>query len=165
MMSILAKCWRPLAIIIIVAAGVLWARSEIISYGDQRYAEGKAQAIADQKAADEQEEQRRNAELQKIQAGAQQRIDAARNDAVNAATKSGRLQQQLTNIRKQLIGYSTAESIGNPAAETGVLLGDVLAASVERNRQLADYADRAREAGLSCEAQYNSLRVGNAKQR
>jgi hypothetical protein len=158
METVLSRYWRPLAIIIIVATGALWVRSEIISYGDQRYAEGKAQAIADQKAADEQEEQRRNAELQKIQADAQQRIDAARNDAVNAAAKSGRLQQQLANIRKQLVGYSTAESIGNPVAETGVLLADVLTASVERNRQLADYADRAREAGLTCEAQYNSLR-------
>ena len=158
MMSILAKYWRPLAIIIIVAVGALLVANKVSSYGDQRYAEGKAQAIAEQKAADEQEEQRRNAELQKIQADAQQRIDAARNDAVNAAAKSGRLQQQLANIRKQLVGYSTAESIGNPAAETGVLLAQLLSESVERNRQLADYADRAREAGLACEAQYNSLR-------
>lgn len=158
MMSILAKYWRPLAIIIIVAVGALLVANKVSSYGDQRYAEGKAQAIAEQKAADEQEEQRRNAELQKIQTDAQQRIDAARNDAVNAAAKSGRLQQQLANIRKQLFGYSTAESIGNPAAETGVLLAQLLSESVERNRQLADYADRAREAGLACEAQYNSLR-------
>lgn len=158
MMSILAKHWRPLAIIVIVAAGALWIRGEVIEYGDRRYAEGKAQTIAEQKAADEQEEQRRNAELQKIQADTQKRVDAARNDAVNAAAKSGRLQQQLANIRKQLVGYSASESIGNPAAETGVLLSDVLSKSVERNRQLADYADRAREAGLACEAQYNSLR-------
>lgn len=158
MMSILAKYWRPLAIIIIVAAGALWASNKVSSYGEQQYAAGYAKAIADQKAADEQEEQRRNAELQKIQANAQQRIDAARNDAVNAAAKSGRLQQQLTSIRKQLIGYSTSESIGNPAADTGVLLAQLLSESVERNRQLADYADRAREAGLMCEAQYNSLR-------
>ncbi|UAW58723.1 tail protein [Escherichia phage vB_EcoS_ASO78B] len=157
-MSILAKYWRPLAIIIIVVLCALWVRGEIISYGDQRYADGYEKAVADQKAADEQEEQRRNAELQKIQADARQRIDAARNDAVNAAAKSGRLQQQLANIRKQLVGYSTTESIGNPAAETGVLLSGVLSKSVERNRQLADYADRAREAGLACEAQYNSLR-------
>lgn len=160
---LIERYWRPMAIIIIVAAGVLWARSEIISYGEQQYTAGYAKAIAEQKAADEQEEQRRNAELQKIQADAQQRIDAARDDAVNAAAKSGRMQQQLANIRKQLVGYSTTESIGNPAAETGVLLAQLLSESVERNRQLADYADRAREAGLACEAQYNSLRAGNVK--
>lgn len=161
MESVIIKYWRPLAIIIIIAVVALWVRSEIISYGEQQYAAGYAKAVAEQKAADEQEEQRRNAELQKIQADAQQRIDAARNDAVNAAAKSGRLQQQLANIRKQLVGYSTAESIGNPAADTGVLLAQLLSESVERNRQLADYADRAREAGLTCEAQYNSL--GNKK--
>lgn len=157
MMSILAKYWRTLAIIIIVATGALWAANEVSSYGEQKYTAGYAKAVAEQKATDEQEEQRRNAELQKIQADAQQRIDAARNDAVNAAAKSGRLQQQLANIRKQLVGYSASESIGNPAAETGVLLGDVLSKSVERNRQLADYADRAREAGLACQKQYESL--------
>lgn len=165
MMSILTKYWRPLAIIIIIAICALWVANKVSSYGEQRYNDGYAKAVAEQQAANEKEEQRRNAELQKIQADAQQRIDAARNDAVNAAAKSGRLQQQLANIRKQLVGYSTTESIGNPAAETGVLLGDVLSKSVERNRQLADYADRAREAGLMCEAQYNSLRAGNAKQR
>ncbi|HGX8834480.1 TPA: DUF2514 domain-containing protein [Escherichia coli] len=157
MATIITNYWRPLAIIIIVAVCALWVANEISSYGEQQYAAGYAKAIAEQKAANEKEEQRRNAELQKIQADAQQRIDAARNDAVNAAAKSGRLQQQLANIRRQLVGYSTAESISNPAAETGVLLGDVLSKSVERNRQLADYADRAREAGLTCEAQYNSL--------
>ena len=164
-MSILAKYWRPLAIIIIVVICALWVGNKVSSYGDQRYAAGYAKAIAEQKAADKQEEQRRNAELQKIQADAQQRIDAARNDAVNAAAKSGRLQQQLANIRKQLVGYSAAESIGNPAADTGVLLAQLLSESVERNRQLADYADRARDAGLACEEQYNSLRARNAKQR
>jgi len=39
------------------------------------------------------------------------------------------------------------------------LLSIVLSESVERNRQLAEYADSAREAGLTCQAQYNSLRV------
>lgn len=163
METVLSRYWRPLVIIIIVAAGALWAANKVSSYGEQQYAAGYAKAITEQKAADEKEEQRRNAELQKIQADAQQRIDAARNDAVNAAAKSGRLQQQITSIRKQLVGYSTAESIGNPAADTGVLLAQLLSESVERNRQLADYADRAREAGLACEAQYKSLRARNAK--
>lgn len=163
MMATIIKYWRPMAIIIIVAICALWVANKVSSYGEQRYNDGYAKAVAEQKAANEKEEQRRNAELQKIQADAQQRVDAARNDAVNAAAKSGRLQQQLANIRRQLVGYSTAESIGNPAAETGVLLSDVLTKSVERNRQLAEYADRARETGLTCEAQYNSLRAANVK--
>lgn len=157
MTAILIKYWRPLAIIIIVAICALWVANKVSSYGEQRYNDGYAKAVAEQNAANDKEEQRRNAELQKIQADTQQRIDTARNDAVNAAAKSGRLQQQLANIRRQLVGYSTPESIGNPAAETGVLLSDVLSKSVERNRQLADYADRAREAGLACQKQYESL--------
>ncbi|MGE9627031.1 DUF2514 family protein, partial [Escherichia coli] len=41
--------------------------------------------------------------------------------------------------------------------DTGVLLSDVLSKSLERNRQLAEYADRASEAGRVCEKQYDSL--------
>ena len=157
MINLIRDYWRPLAIIIIVAFCALWVRSEIIDYGDQRYDAGKAQAIADQKDADEKERQRRDAEKQKIQADAQQRVDAARSDAVNAAARSGRLQQQLASIRKQLSEYTGTESVGNSTASTGVLLADVLKSSVERNRELAEYADAARESGLTCERQYESL--------
>lgn len=158
MINLIREYWRPLAIIIIVAFCALWVRSEIIDYGDQRYDAGYAKAIAEQKEADKREEQRRDAEKQKIQADAQQRIDVARRDAVDAAVKSGKLQQQLADIRKQLVDYSRTESIGNPASNTGVLLADVLEKSIERNQQLAEYADAARESGLTCQRQYDSLR-------
>lgn len=156
--SLIERYRRPLAIIIIVAFCALWVRSEIIDYGDQRYDAGYAKAIAEQKEADKREEQRRDAEKQKIQADAQQRIDVARRDAVDAAVKSGKLQQQLANIRKQLVNYSRTESIGNPASSTGILLANVLEKSIERNQQLAEYADAARESGLTCQRQYDSLR-------
>lgn len=158
MINLIREYWRPLAIIIIVAFCTLWVRSEIIDYGDQRYDAGYAKAVAEQKEADKREEQRRDAEKQKIQADAQQRINVARRDAVDAAVKSGKLQQQLTNIRKQLVNYSRTESIGNPASSTGILLADVLEKSIERNQQLAEYADAARESGLTCQRQYDSLR-------
>ncbi|WYC18268.1 DUF2514 protein [Citrobacter phage vB_CfrS_K1M] len=158
METVLSRYWRPLAIIIIVAFCALWVRSEIIDYGDQRYDAGYAKAITEQKEADKREEQRRDAEKQKIQADAQQRIDVARRDAVDAAIKSGKLQQQLATIRKQLVDYSRTESIGNPASSTGILLTDVLEKSIERNQQLAEYADAARESGLTCQRQYDSLR-------
>lgn len=162
MMPILAKYWRPLAIIIIVAAGALWARSEIISYGNQRYAEGKAQAIADQKAADEQEEQRRNAELQKIQADAQQRIDAARNDAVNAESSAKRMRGELDRIRQLASRYTGTESSGKTAREVIIMLGGMLEESNDAYRRTAEEADGYYNAGLTCQRQYGSLRNNKA---
>lgn len=157
MMSILVKYWRPLAIIIIVAAGALWASSEIISYGDQQYAEGKAQAIEDQKAADKKEEQRRNAELQKIQADAQQRIDAARNDAVNAAAKSGRLRAETERIRKLAERYTGTQPASVPTRKVIVMLTQLLDESNDAYRRTAEEADRYYNAGLTCQKQYESL--------
>lgn len=157
MMSILAKYWRPLAIIIIVATGALWARSEIISYGDQRYAEGKAQAVAEQKAADKKEEQRRSAELQKIQADAQQSIDAARNDAVNAATKSGRLRAETERIRKLAERYTGTQPASVPTRKVIVMLTQLLDESNDAYRRTAEEADRYYNAGLTCQKQYESL--------
>ena len=157
METVLSRYWRPLAIIIIVAAGALWASSEIISYGDQRYAEGKAQAIAEQKAADEQEEQRRNAELQKIQADAQQRIDAARNDAVNAAAKSGRLRAETERIRKLAERYTGTQPASVPTRKVIVMLTKLLDESNDAYRRTAEEADRYYNAGLTCQKQYESL--------
>lgn len=157
MVSILAKYWRPLAIIIIVAAGALWIRGELIEYGDQRYAEGKAQAITEQRAADEQEEQRRNAELQKIQADAQQRIDAARNDAVNAAAKSGRLRAETERIRKLAERYTGTQPASVPTRKVIVMLTQLLDESNDAYRRTAEEADRYYNAGLTCQKQYESL--------
>lgn len=157
MMSILAKYWRPLAIIIIVAAGALWATNKVSSYGEQQYASGYAKAIADQKAADEQEDQRRNAELQKIQADAQQRIDAARNDAVNAAAKSGRLRAETERIRKLAERYTGTQPASVPTRKVIVMLTQLLDESNDAYRRTAEEADRYYNAGLTCQKQYESL--------
>lgn len=156
-MLILAKYWRLLAIIIIVAAGALWVRGEVTEYGDQRYAEGKAQAIAEQKAANKKEEQRRNAELQKIQADARRRIDAARNDAVNAAVKSGRLRAETERIRKLAERYTGTQPASVPTRKVIVMLTQLLDESNDAYRRTAEEADRYYNAGLTCQKQYESL--------
>ena len=156
-MSILAKYWRPLAIIIIVAAGALWVANKVSSYGEQQYSAGYAKAIAEQKAADEQEEQRRNAELQKIQADAQQRIDAARNDAVNAAAKSGRLRAETERIRKLAERYTGTQPTSVPTRKVIVMLTQLLDESNDAYRRTAEEADRYYNAGLTCQKQYESL--------
>lgn len=162
MMSILAKYWRPLAIIIIIAVCALWIRGEVIDYGDQRYAQGKAQAIAEQKAADKKEEQRRNAELQKIQSDARQRIDAARNDAVNAESSAKRMRGELDRIRQLASRYTGTESSGKTAREVIIMLGGMLEESNDAYRRTAEEADGYYNAGLTCQRQYDSLRNNKA---
>ncbi|QZB88693.1 tail protein [Salmonella phage seszw] len=157
MTSILAKYWRPLAIIIIVAAGALLVANKVSSYGEQQYAAGYAKSIAEQKAADEQEEQRRNAELQKIQADAQQRIDAARNDAVNAAAKSGRLRAETERIRKLAERYTGTQPASVSTRKVTVMLTQLLDESNDAYRRTAEEADRYYNAGLTCQKQYESL--------
>lgn len=44
-------------------------------------------------------------------------------------------------IRERFRQYNATIGAGSSAADTGVLLADVLSKSLERNRQLAEYAD------------------------
>lgn len=156
--SLIERYWRPLAIIIIVAFCALWVRSEIIDYGDQRYDAGYAKAIAEQKEADKREEQRRDAEKQKIQVDAQQRIDVARRDAVDAESSAKRMRGELDRIRQFASKYTGTESSGKTAREVIIMLGGMLEESNDAYRRTAEEADRYYNAGLTCQLQYDSLR-------
>ena len=158
-LQILKANWKIVAAIICVALLALIIYGKWVNYGTEKYNSGYLAAVEAQKIKDKEASEQHEQDKKTIEQEAQGRIDAARADATAAAAKSGRLQQQLATIRKQLVDYSRSESIGNPTASAGVLLSQLLSESVERNRQLAEYADSAREAGLTCEAQYNSLRV------
>lgn len=158
METVLSRYWRPLAIIIIVAAGALWIRGEVIEYGDQRYAEGKAQAIAEQKTADEQEEQRRDAEKQKIQADAQQRIDVARRDAVDAAARADGVRRETDRIRQLAEQYTGTQSAGVSTRKVISMLAELYEASERDYLAASTEADGYYNAGLTCQRQYDSLR-------
>ncbi|EFT2849762.1 DUF2514 domain-containing protein [Escherichia coli] len=149
--------WKQLLIVAMLAAIAFGCRVAWVNHGETQYAAGYAKAKSDQKQADDKSRQRNEKEKATSEREAQQRIDQARNDALDAAARAGRLQQQLVAIREQLRQYNATISSGASAADTGVLLADVLSKSLERNRQLAEYADRAAEAGRVCERQYDSL--------
>lgn len=149
--------WKQLLVVLMLAALVTGGVVSWNLHGSRQYDAGYAQAQADQKRADDKAKAQRDQEKAQIEREAQQRIDQARNDALDAAARSGRLQQQLVAIREQLRQYNATVGAGASAADTGVLLADVLSKSLERNRQLAEYADRAAEAGRVCEKQYDSL--------
>ena len=149
--------WKQLLIVVMLAALVTGGVKAWNVHGDRQYDAGYAQAKADRKAEDDKARQHDEEEKATNEREAQQRIDQARNDALDAAARAGRLQQQLVAIREQLRQYNATVGAGASAADTGVLLTDVLGKSLERNRQLAEYADRAAEAGRVCEQQYDTL--------
>ncbi|HAS1884771.1 MULTISPECIES: DUF2514 domain-containing protein [Enterobacter cloacae complex] len=148
---------KQLLIVVMLAVLAAGCRIAWVNHGETQYAAGYAQALADRKAEDDKARQQDEQEKETNEREAQQRIDQARNDALDAAARAGRLQQQLVAIREQLRQYNATVGAGTSAADTGVLLADVLSKSLERNRQLAEYADRAAEAGRVCEKQYDSL--------
>ncbi|MCV5708203.1 DUF2514 domain-containing protein [Escherichia coli] len=149
--------WKQLLIVALLAAITFGCRVAWVNHGETQYAAGYSKAQEDQKQADDKSRQRNEKEKATSEREAQQRIDKARNDALDAAARAGRLQQQLVAIREQLRQYNATIGAGASAADTGVLLADVLSKSLERNRQLAEYADRASQAGRVCEKQYDSL--------
>ncbi|MEP8720196.1 DUF2514 domain-containing protein [Enterobacter kobei] len=149
--------WKQLLIVVMLAALVIGGVVAWNVHGSRQYDAGYTQAQADQKQADAKLRSLKEQEKATNEREAQQRIDQARNDALDAAARAGRLQQQLVAIREQLRQYNATVGAGTSAADTGVLLADVLSKSLERNRQLAEYADRAAEAGRVCEKQYDSL--------
>ncbi|MGM8403916.1 DUF2514 domain-containing protein [Enterobacter hormaechei subsp. steigerwaltii] len=155
--SFVKAYWKQLLIVLMLAALVVGGVVSWNVHGSRQYDAGYAQAQADQKEADAKLRLLKEQEKATNEREAQQRIDQARNDALDAAARAGRLQQQLVAIREQLRQYNATVGAGTSAADTGVLLADVLSKSLERNRQLAEYADRAAEAGRVCEKQYDSL--------
>lgn len=76
----------------------------------------------------------------------------ARSDADSANASIGRLQQRINRLLADTSSEDSGTTQrGKTAREALDLLAHVLEKSLERNRQLADYADKASSAGLTCE--------------
>lgn len=138
-LALVKAYWKQLLIVVMLAALVAGGVIAWNVHGSRQYDAGYTQAQADRKAEDEKARQQDEQEKATNEREAQQRIDQARNDALNAAARAGRLQQQLVAIREQLRQYNATVGAGTSAADTGVLLADVFSKSLERNRQLAEY--------------------------
>jgi len=157
MTAILKEWGKPLVMLAVLALLVAGCRIAWVKHGQAQYDAGYAKRGEEQVEADKAALKLREEEKTRNEREAQNRIDQARNDAMLAAQRAGGLQRQLNTIGQQLREYSAANGFGSSAGDTGVLLADLLSKSVERNRQLADFADRAAAAGATCERQYDSL--------
>lgn len=104
--------WKQLLILSMLAALVASGVVAWNIHGDRQYDAGYAKAKADRKAEDDKARQHDEQEKATNEREAQQRIDQARNDALDAAARAGRLQQQLVAIREQLRQYNATVGAG-----------------------------------------------------
>lgn len=121
---------------------------------EQKYSDASAKAT--QEARDKEWEYQNNVDAI-AQQGAKD-LAQARSDADSANASIGRLQQRINRLLADTSSEDSGTAPrGKTAREALDLLANVLEKSLERNRQLAEYADRAAEAGRVCERQYDEL--------
>ncbi|MDG9884091.1 DUF2514 domain-containing protein [Pseudomonas sp. GD04058] len=113
----------------------------------------RAQAEADAR----EEEQRRQAAQQEARAHAQKEQSAADIDAAGAGAAGQRLRNEASKLAGSVGCPGTdpaAVARGQAATRAAMVLSDLLKRSVATNTELAAAYDRARIAGLACEASY-----------
>ncbi|MCZ4676478.1 DUF2514 family protein, partial [Citrobacter sedlakii] len=91
-------------------------------------------------------------------------------DADAAERARGGLQQQLAAVQRQLARSETGRlsalaATGQAKAEAGILLAQLFSESVERNQQLATFADDAYTAGKTCERTWDRVTAESAGKR
>ena len=131
-------------------------------YGQAQYKAGYEIAHKDQQAAVAQAYERvrdielkRQAEMEVIRNEALLQIERIEMDRNSSDATSERLRKELARYRTNTANACAAT--GSPSAQDpiGVLIG-VLEGLESTGREIAEYADRARVAGLACEQVYDA---------
>ncbi len=152
--------WKQLLIVVMLAALVITAVVAWNVHGDRQYAAGYAQAQADRKQADDKSRSQRDKEKAQIEREAQSRIDVARVDAEHANTAADGLRAELDKTKQLAEHYTGSFPTGTPASKVIGVLADMLEESNRAYIAAAEEAERYRDAGLTCEWQYDSLKTG-----
>lgn len=152
--------WKQLLIVVMLAALVIGARVAWVQHGDARYEAGYAKAQADQKQVDDKAKSQRDQEKTQIEREAQSRIDVARVDAEHANTTADGLRAELDKTKRLAEHYTGSFPTGTSASKVIGVLADMLEESNRAYIATAEEAERYRDAGLTCERQYDSLKTG-----
>ena len=97
---------------------------------------------------------------EKVQRDATQALETARSDAAGERAATDRLRGELSKLQARLRGASTSPATGTGSASAtraAMVLSDLYGSCQSRLGELSSSFDRARIAGLACEASYDAL--------
>lgn len=112
------------------------------------------------------EEQRRQASIDKVRDDAEKQIARSESDALAARDAADGVLEQAKRLAARAgkcASNTAATQSGAPATEPSVVLADVLGRADARAGELAAAYDRSRAAGLACERAYDALRAGRVE--
>ena len=118
------------------------------------YAEAARQAEARARS----EEQRRQAAIEGIRRDAQDKIAAVAADAAAADDAAGRLRARVAELSRRPASCPGAAGGGDTADHARDLLAVMLSRLDEAAGGIAEFADRSRAAGLTCQFAYEALK-------
>ncbi|MCU6683286.1 DUF2514 domain-containing protein [Leclercia sp. H6W5] len=156
-MALVKAYWKQLLIVVMLAALAAGCRIAWVSHGESQYAAGYSKAQEDQKQADDKARAQRDQERTQIEREAQSRIDVARVDAEYAVAAAGSLRAELDKIKRFAEHYTGSFPVGTSAGAVIRVLADMLEESNRAYVATAEEAERYRDAGITCEKQYDSL--------
>lgn len=156
-LQILKANWKVIAAIIGVALLALIIYGKWVNYGREKYHSGYLAAVEAQKVKDKEASEQHERDKKTIEQEAQQRIDAARADAIAAASSADRMREETDRIRKLAEHYTGTQPASISTRKVIVMLTQLLDESNDSYRRTAEEADRYYNSGLTCQKQYESL--------
>lgn len=152
--------WKPVAALGVAVGLVLlgdWYGSGRVQQAWDKENTRVANALVVQSLAIRDKEQSLQAAMDEVQRNASEQVEQLRADAAGADSAADRLRERVGALLAA--SQTTGACTSRQAAENpGNLLAVVLDKSIQRNRQLAEYADALRVAATSCVSSYEKAR-------
>ena len=119
-----------------------------------------AEAVAAEQQRARQIESGWHAGMLEIQRNAREKLDAVAADVAAAGSAAERLRERVAELSRRPAACPGAGEGGTAAGPAGMVLADVLSRVDAAAGELAAHADRARVAGMACEAAYDLVGGG-----
>jgi Tfp pilus assembly protein PilX len=167
-LELLRRYWPVLALVATLAGGY-WA-GHVQGVATERHTwsakwekrntdDATAQSAAE--SAARAKEQALQQQAEKVQRDATQALETARTDAAGERAATERLRGELTKLQTRLGGTGASSPAGTSSASAtraAMVLSELYGSCQSRLGEVSSAFDRARIAGLACEASYDGLR-------